>query len=106
MQIPENTSKLAQRTLTLKVGISDGNVRIDECIYCGSKGDLTDEHTIPKGLWGQNVLQGGSCKNCATLTSKFELAVLRHGLGRAREYLGAGTRHSKKKRNLERQNTS
>jgi len=97
MQTPESTPKSAQKKLTLRIGVPDGNVRVDGCIYCGNKDALTDEHTIPKGLWGQYVLQKGSCLECAKLTSKLELAVLRNGLGRAREYLGAGTRHSKKR---------
>lgn len=98
MDIRDGTPEFVQRKLTLSVGVHAGNIKVDDCIYCGKKDQLTEEHTIPKGLWGQYVIQNGSCKGCAKLTSKVELAVLRNGLGRAREYLGAGTRHSRKRK--------
>lgn len=49
----------------------------DSCIYCGSTDQLSDEHIIPFGLGGTLVLPKSSCAQCATVTSKFEMAVLR-----------------------------
>jgi hypothetical protein len=83
--------------LRLRIGTATGDMQIGQCIYCGSIEELTDEHPIPKGIWGQHILKSGSCKDCSTATSKVELKVLRNGLGRVREFLGAPTRHSRKR---------
>lgn len=50
---------------------------VGKCIYCGSTENLTDEHIVPYGLGGNIELPKSSCKECARITSKFELAVLR-----------------------------
>lgn len=50
---------------------------VGECIYCGRKDDLTDEHIIPYALNGNRTLNNASCKSCAQLTSDFERIVLR-----------------------------
>lgn len=50
---------------------------VGECIYCGEKDDLTDEHIIPLALGGNLVLPDASCKDCAKVTSRFERRVLR-----------------------------
>jgi hypothetical protein len=43
------------------------------CIYCGaSECELTDEHIIPFGLGGADILPKASCKDCARITGKFE----------------------------------
>lgn len=93
----EGEPRYERKTLKLNMGVKEGSIKVDSCIYCGTKNTLTKEHTIPKGLWGTNVILDGSCKHCATLTSKVELLALKHSLDRAREYLGATSRHSKKR---------
>ncbi len=47
------------------------------CIYCGATDDLDREHIIPFGLNGTAVLHEASCKECAKITSHFEMQVLR-----------------------------
>jgi hypothetical protein len=59
---------------------------IGRCIYCGSTDNLTDEHIVPYGLGGNLELPKSSCKECAKITSKFELAVLRGSMRPARIY--------------------
>jgi hypothetical protein len=41
---------------------------VGECIYCGSKDDLTKEHIIAYGLNGNAILPKSSCKKCAKIT--------------------------------------
>jgi hypothetical protein len=48
-----------------------------QCIYCGSKDSLTDEHVIPYGMSGDLVLRDASCPSCAKTTSALELRLLR-----------------------------
>ena len=50
---------------------------INQCVYCGSKDDLTDEHIVPFALGGGYILSKSSCKKCAAITSKIERKVLR-----------------------------
>ena len=50
---------------------------INQCIYCGSMTNLTDEHIFPYGLGGDDVLPKASCKKCAEITGGFEQDVLR-----------------------------
>lgn len=50
---------------------------IGKCIYCGSRENLSKEHIIPYGLGGNLVLSKASCRNCAKITSRFEMDVLR-----------------------------
>ena len=64
----------------------------DACIYCGTRDDLRDEHGIPYGLEGEYVLRQASCRDCETMTSRFERAVLRHLLLPARTSLQIRTR--------------
>jgi hypothetical protein len=46
---------------------------VGTCIYCGNqKPPLSDEHVIPYGLDGDDVLPDASCKVCAGITSKVE----------------------------------
>lgn len=71
---------------------------VGRCIYCGSKTlPLTDEHIIPLGLKGYWILSKASCKACATITSKFEMDILRSALGEVRFGLDLPTRHPKKR---------
>jgi hypothetical protein len=68
---------------------------VGRCIYCGARSELTDEHIIPLGLNGDWILPKASCSACATVTSKFEMAVLRGPLLQAR--LGLGLRSRRRK---------
>jgi hypothetical protein len=63
------------------------------CIYCDLPYDkLTDEHIIPLGLGGTNILYSSSCLGCNEVTSKVEYFILRgHWLG-IRKKLNTGTR--------------
>jgi len=66
------------------------------CIYCGIvSNDLTDEHIVPLSLGGQHVIRKASCKQCASITSKFELKVARELWGDARISFNAPSRHKK-----------
>lgn len=51
-----------------------------ECIYCGSKENLTDEHAIPFGLGGNHILRDASCLNCNKVTSLFERKILHNSM--------------------------
>lgn len=85
-----------RHSIRLRIDVKPENAFIGECVYCGSKENLTDEHTIPKGLWGKHFLIDGSCKTCANATTKFELRVLR-SMEVFREFFGGPTRHSRKR---------
>jgi len=52
---------------------------IGKCIYC-KKSDvkLSDEHVIPYGLNGNQVLLDAGCSDCSKITSAFERDILRH----------------------------
>lgn len=67
---------------------------IGKCIYCGdSSSKLSNEHIIPIALNGPFVLTSASCQKCASITSKFEMDVLRASLIQARLGLNMYTRH-------------
>lgn len=83
--------------ISLTLGVMEHDRYIGECIYCGSKDNLSDEHPIPYGLWGKSVLGDGSCAACARETSKIEAEILRGSLGGVREYFASPSRRSKKK---------
>jgi hypothetical protein len=68
---------------------------VDQCIYCGATGKLSDEHAIPLALGGRLVLARASCAECARITSEFERRVLRGFMYRARNTGGFPTRHPK-----------
>lgn len=70
---------------------------LGQCMYCGSRTNLSDEHIIPYALWGNLVLPESSCKSCAALTSKIELKVLRGFMHDARVAGNAPTRRKKKR---------
>lgn len=72
-------------------------IHIGECIYCGSKTNLTKEHIVPYGLgcppeW---VLYEGSCRACARITSAFERHVLKEYFGEPRATIGLPTYRKK-----------
>jgi len=67
---------------------------VGRCIYCGSTNNLSDEHIVPYGLDGNLILPKSSCKKCAEITSKFELAVQRGFLQLVRVYRGVQSRSS------------
>ena len=64
---------------------------VNECIYCGSKSNLTDEHIIPYSLKGWVVLPKSSCTDCARITSMIE--SLAKELRPVRRAINAGSRH-------------
>lgn len=76
---------------------------IGYCIYCGKKENLEDEHALARSLNGAFVLANGSCRECASITSKFELIVTRGLLSEYRAYKGFKSRskHSKFKNEKE-----
>jgi hypothetical protein len=70
---------------------------IGQCIYCGSKDDLSDEHIVPYGLNGNLILEKASCPACARNTSETELRVLRGFMHRARTVGRFRTRRPKER---------
>lgn len=71
---------------------------VGKCIYCGSTSDeLTDEHIVPFALNGNWILPKSSCKNCASITGKFEMDVLRGPFSDVRTTLNLRTRNKKKR---------
>lgn len=50
---------------------------VGECIYCGKKEQLTDEHIIAYSLNGTAVLPLASCPKHATITSRLERTFAR-----------------------------
>lgn len=50
---------------------------LGECMYCGAKDKLSDEHIIPYAMYGKLVFPQSSCDDCAVITSKIERKVLR-----------------------------
>lgn len=88
---------MIQKRIRLFKGIPDGSAKVASCIYCGATEGLTDEHTIPFALWGTGCVIDGSCLSCAQKISAVELFVLRRSLSFARQFLGAPSRHAKKR---------
>jgi hypothetical protein len=71
---------------------------VGRCIYCGDdRSKLTDEHIIPLGLGGVEILPDSSCKRCATITGKFEGTVLRAIYGDFRIRFDLPTRRKKER---------
>lgn len=70
---------------------------LNECMYCGAKEDLTDEHIIPLALWGDIILPKSSCKACAEITSKIERKVLKGFMQDMRNVANAPSRRKKKR---------
>ena len=70
---------------------------VGACIYCGASEDLTDEHVIPFALGGKLILPDSSCKDCAAITSRFEMLVLRGFMLPARTVGGFPTRRPRQR---------
>ena len=68
------------------------SIYVGECIYCGSKENLTDEHAIPLALQGNRVLKDGSCLSCNAITTRFERFVARDSMKGIRAVLGMPSR--------------
>lgn len=68
------------------------HVRVGECIYCGTRKGLSDEHIVPYSLGGSVVLDDASCASCAAITSRFEQAVTRGFMHNARIVAGLPSR--------------
>jgi hypothetical protein len=66
-------------------------VGIGECIYCGSKAGLSNEHVLPYALGGQIVVPKSSCEVCSTVTGKLEQKLLRGHWWPYRKMLGLQT---------------
>jgi hypothetical protein len=62
------------------------------CIYCRSKGSLSDEHVIPLGLGERWILPKASCAACAKSTSQSEKTCLRTMFGPLRMYYNMPSR--------------
>ncbi|MEI2455972.1 hypothetical protein [Lysobacter firmicutimachus] len=73
---------------------------VGRCIYCDAVDeDLTDEHIVPFGLAGNSlILQKASCRQCAKITSQFELDCLRTTWGLFRNQFGMPTGKPKNRR--------
>jgi hypothetical protein len=71
-----------------------------QCIYCGAAADqvaLTDEHIVPFSLGGNAVILEGSCKACASETTKLEDEIARKVFLEFRTHVDAPTRRKKKR---------
>lgn len=71
-----------------------------ECIYCGALAkdvELTDEHIVPLSLGGNAVILDGSCKACASETTKLENEIAHKVLWEFRAHVNAPTRRKKKR---------
>jgi hypothetical protein len=69
-----------------------------ECIYCGALAkdvELTDEHIMPFSLGGNAVILDGSCKACASETTKLENEIAHKVLWDFRVHVNAPTRRKK-----------
>jgi hypothetical protein len=81
---------------TIYIAQSSTSPLIGECIYCGSRDGLSDEHSIPFALFGTATLKKATCKRCAVGTQRVEQRLLRDTFGQAREFLRFPTRKAKK----------
>lgn len=70
---------------------------VGECIYCGDKSALGDEHIIPFGLGDTLILPDASCQACADITSRIERKVLRGFMHEARVVGSFPTRRKKER---------
>lgn len=76
---------------------------VGQCIYCRTfataEGSLSDEHIVPFGIYGKQVLEKASCRNCAAITSAFEGKFMQDLAG-VRNVIGFPTRHKTRKKDL------
>lgn len=82
--------------LDVGIGVVHRYEPVNECIYCGSTENLSDEHVIPFALSGRIVLPAASCLACAAMTSRIELKVLRGIMHPARLVGGYPSRNRKR----------
>lgn len=71
---------------------------VGQCIYCGSKENLHNEHCIPESLNGLMILEKASCQDCGRITSRFEGDYARQSLLEVRTVWNMKSKRSKKKR--------
>lgn len=71
---------------------SPGQGTVGQCIYCGSRRELADEHIVPFGLGGRWTLKKASCPSCSRTTAGFEREVQRGMFGELRAALKTPTR--------------
>ncbi len=77
---------------------SENRLPVRRCIYCDQgMPPFTDEHIIPFGLGGKDILPEASCAECQTITAKFEGKCLRLMLGPIRTRLRLPTRRPKER---------
>lgn len=73
---------------------------VGHCIYCGGDapvvGTLSDEHIMPYGLGGNDILPDASCRACAAITSQVEGRLLRGAWWPTRVRLGIQSRSAKR----------
>lgn len=77
--------------------------KIGVCIYCGAVGvKLTDEHIVPYAFGNVtgDILHEASCEPCASITSSFELTMLRENFLPIRSVLQMPSRGRKKYNSL------
>jgi len=74
---------------------------VGECIYCHSKENLHDEHSIPESLNGLMILEKASCQDCGRITSRFEGEYTRQSLLTVRTVWNMKSKRSKKRRPTE-----
>ena len=67
------------------------------CIYCGSTGDLKDEHIIPISLGGKAVIEKASCGGCEKVTSYLDGYLARHIYNEYRAHAGMKSRRPKQR---------
>lgn len=67
------------------------------CIYCGSSGNLKDEHIIPHSLGGSGVIEKGSCSDCEKVTSYLDGYLARDIFNEYRSHVGLRSRRPKQR---------
>lgn len=77
---------------------------IAQCIYCrvlpSLEDPLSDEHIVPLGIYGTEILEKASCKSCAAITSDFEGKVQKYDIGGLRYALGFPSSHKNRRKDL------
>jgi hypothetical protein len=72
--------------------MSEPDLFIGKCIYCGGKGE-TNEHIFPLSLGGETELLNASCEACRKITSQWERNQIKEIWEEARAALNYPTRH-------------
>jgi hypothetical protein len=65
------------------------------CIYCGSDGELTQEHIIPFALHGNTVIKDACCDKCRIKIDPIDRHLGRSIFGQYRIHAGLQTRNPK-----------